>query len=112
MITAGKLNRRIVIQSPVNSVDEYGQKTQGWEQVAEVFAEIRPIGAKEKLRAMEYDAILTHQVTVRYQPHLLPTVGADAWRILYGNRTFIVNSAQEWMDARQWIIFEAREIGN
>jgi len=57
MITAGKLNRRIVIQSPINAVDEYGQKTQGWEKVAEVFAEIRPIGAKEKLRAMEYDAI-------------------------------------------------------
>jgi SPP1 family predicted phage head-tail adaptor len=112
MIQSGKLNRRITIEAPDNKVDEYGQKTEGWKTIAEVSAEIRPISGKEKLRAMAYNTVLTHNVTVRYNPALLPEIAADAWRILYGNRIFMITSAIDWLDARQWIVFDTREVGN
>ena len=112
MITAGKLNRRVTIEAPSATVDAYGQKTKSWETVAEVSASIRPISGKEKLRAMVYDTVLTDEITIRYQPKLLPTVSADAWRIRYKDRKFLVTSALDWMDARQFIVFEVREIGN
>ena len=109
---SGKLRRRVTITAPQSSVDAYGQKTNDYQSIAEVFADIRPIGGKEKLRAMAYDTVLTHEVHVRYQPALLPTIDADAWRIVYGNRVFEVISAVDWMDNRQWIVFEVREVGN
>jgi len=112
MMNAGQLRRRIVIETPDNKVDPYGQKTEGWKPLAEVSANIRPIGGKEKLRAMAYDTVLTHEVTVRYQPALMPSIEADKWRIVYGERKFIVTSAIDWMDERKWIVFEVREVGN
>lgn len=109
---AGKLKRRINVLKSNSKVDEYGQRTSDFVSVGEVWANIKPIGGKEKLRAMAYDTILTHEVTTRYDKRFLPTIDAEAFQIEYGSRTFEVISAIDWMDARQWLIFEVRELGN
>ena len=109
---AGKLNRRVNVLKPNHTVDQYGQQTTGYETFATVWANIKPIGGKEKLRAMAYDTVLTHELTIRYDKRFLPTIAADAWHIEYGQRTFEVISAIDWMDARQWLVLEVREVGN
>lgn len=108
---AGQLNRRITIQRRSAGLDAYGQPSLGWTEIAEVWANIKPIGGREKLRAMAFESTLTHTVLVRYQASLVPEVEADGWQILYGSRIFNISSAMDYEDQRRYIVFDCIETG-
>lgn len=110
-MTAGKLNRRVTVQKPDSVLDEYGQPSTGWVNIATVWANIKPVSGREKMRAMAMEATLTHTVMVRYRPDLLPEVDADTWRILYGTKVLDVTSAVDLNDERKYIVFDCVETG-
>lgn len=107
---AGDLRHRITIERPGATVDDFGQPVpSGWVEVASVWANIKPIGGREKLRAGAVESTLSHTVLVRYQSGLLPVIGADAWRINYGGRLLAIHSAMVVEERGQWIIFDCTE---
>jgi len=108
---AGELNRRVIIQRKSDGDGAFGQATGDWVDIAAVSANIRPIGGREKLRAMAYESTLTHTVKVRYRTDLLPAIEADGWRILYGSRVFDITASMDLDDARRYIVFECIETG-
>lgn len=110
-MSAGKLNRRITIQRRSATLDDYGQESSGWTDIATVWADVRPIGGREKLRSMAVESTLTHTVLVRYRTDLLPAVAADAWRIVYGTRILQITASMDQDDARKFIIFDCVETG-
>jgi SPP1 family predicted phage head-tail adaptor len=105
----GQLNRRITVQTRSATLDAYGQQLNSWATLLTVWANIRPIGGNEKLRAMAMASQLSHTVLVRYNPAFMPPTTADAWRILYGSRVFNIQAARNVDEANQWIIFDCTE---
>ena len=56
----GKLDKRITLQSRSATLDSYGQEIDSWTDVATVWANVKPVGGREKLRSMQVDSLLTH----------------------------------------------------
>lgn len=107
---AGDLRCRVTIERPGSTVDTFGQPVpSGWETVATVWANIKPVGGREKMRSGAVESTLSHTVLVRYQSQLMPVIGADAWRINYGGRLLAIHSAMVVDERREWIIFDCTE---
>lgn len=113
MIAIGKLDRRITVQRRVTTTDDYGQELNSWTDIATVWANIRPIGGRERLAAMAIESTLTHTVAVRYQAQFMPPVQAGAWRIQYvtpvGTRIFGITSGRDLDEGRRHIVFDCTE---
>lgn len=105
----GRLDKRITIQRRSNTLDAYGQQVNQWTDIATVWANVKPIGGREKLRSMVVESLLSHTVMVRYSALLMPPTLADGWRIVYGTRIFNVTAAMDLDEARKWIVFDCTE---
>jgi SPP1 family predicted phage head-tail adaptor len=109
----GKFDKRITLQSRSATLDDYGQQINSWSDVATIWANIKPISGREKLRSMAIESELTHTVAVRYDVRFLPPKTVDAWRIKYvtpaGERIFNINAARDMDEARKYIIFDCTE---
>jgi SPP1 family predicted phage head-tail adaptor len=109
----GQFNKRISLQSRSATLDDYGQQLASWSTVATVWANIKPIGGREKLRAMAVESELTHTVAIRYRASFLPPTTVDAWRISYasasGTRIFNIVAARDLDEAHEYIVFDCVE---
>ena len=107
---AGTLTKRITLQKPGSAVDDYGQPVPGsFDDVATVWAAIRPMGSNERLAASQMQSGQTHVLTVRHTGSLAAATGA--WRIVYGARTFgIVGLPRNPAEAGRWLVFDCVEV--
>ena len=105
----GKLDKRITLQSRSATIDDYGQQINSWTDVATVWANIKPVSGREKMKAMQVDSILSHTVAVRYNATFMPPRTVDAWRIVYNGRYFNIIAAMDLDEARKYIIFDCTE---
>lgn len=64
---AGRLNRRVTLQSPSQSVDELGQPIPGWTDVAVVWADIRMKSGLESIKAGAPVSVVQASIRVRYR---------------------------------------------
>lgn len=65
---AGKLRHRVALQQPVKTQNpETGSVTNGWEKVAELWAEVVPSSAREFVAAMAVQSQITTRITIRYR---------------------------------------------
>lgn len=89
---AGDLNKQIEIQQPVTSTGETGQQEKNYVTVATVWAKIRTLSGNERLMSQQVGAMLTHEVTIRYDASLglKPT-----YRIKYGSRVFDIKDVRD-----------------
>lgn len=106
---AGTLTKRITLQKPGNAVDDYGQPVPGsFDDVATVWASIRPTGSSERLAASQMQSGQTHVITVRHAASIAAATGA--WRIAYGSRTFgVVGLPRNPDEAGRWLVFDCVE---
>jgi len=84
---AGRLDTRMILQRKVESRDSVGGVSWAWEDVAEMWAEVRGLQGREFFAAQQVNATATHQVTIRYRAGVTanmrfveksaPTVGYD-----------------------------------
>jgi SPP1 family predicted phage head-tail adaptor len=95
MDKAGDLSRRITIQSPSESQDEYGQPTQDWTDVCSTWASIRAATSKEVYAASSFVSQVSHIVTIRWRAGI-----AAKQRILYRDRTFEVQGVSDPDESR------------
>lgn len=107
----GRLDKRVTVQQRSSTKDSYGQEIDSWTTIAQVWAQVKPIGGKERMRnaAMVVESILTHTVTVRYSNSLMPPLVADAWRILYGSRILNISTSRDVEEDRRFIEFDCTE---
>ena len=109
MIPAVLFNHRITIQKRTGTLDAYGQEASTWSTVATVWADIRTVGSREKLKGMALDSTLSCTISIRYQAALMPPVQMDAWRIQFGDRYFSVLGGQNWNEMNEMIVFDCVE---
>ena len=67
MMQAGRLNRRCLLQSPSQSVDELGQPIPGWTDVATLWADIRMKSGLESIKAGASVSVVQASIRVRYR---------------------------------------------
>ena len=106
---AGKLNRRITLQARGAGFDDYGQPSEAWADVATLWASIKPISGREKLRAMAVDVQTSQTVMIRYNPDYLPATKVTGWRIKYQDRYLSITAAIDLDDAHEYIVFDCIE---
>ena len=105
----GRLDKRITLQSRSATLDDYGQQINSWSDQGTVWANIKPVSGREKLKAGQVDSILSHTVAIRYNANFMPPRTVDAWRIVYGTRYFNIIAAMDVDEAHQYIIFDCTE---
>lgn len=111
LISAGRLDRRVTIEQPTSSVDSWGQPVEGWAAVASVWANIKPVSTREKMRAGALESEITHTVMVRWREAFAAPAAVDSWRITYGSRAFRVTGGHCPDEGREAFVFDCVETG-
>ena len=103
MTTAGDLNRRLVLEAPVETADGAGGVTRTYQTVTTVWAQLTPMRANADVSADGLAASVTHRIMIR-APRTLTTQhrfrdGARVFRIVAyretAGRRFVEIEAQE-----------------
>jgi len=71
----GPLRERVTIQSGSTADDSMGGGPESWSAIATdptVWAGVRPIRGDERLAALQLQAAVTHEVTIRYRTDVTP----------------------------------------
>jgi SPP1 family predicted phage head-tail adaptor len=109
----GKLDKRVTLQRRSSTLDAYGQEVNSWTDIATVWANVKPVGGREKASMATIDVMLTHRLTIRYNVNFMPPTTVDAWRIVYttktGARIFDIKAAQDIDEAHKYIMFDCQE---
>lgn len=88
MIAAGRLNQRVIVQSPGGSRDAYGERSTTWSDVATVWAALEPMSQREITAGGQEQTGATWRVIVREMSELA-ALAAD-WRVKLGSRVFVL----------------------
>ena len=82
---AGRLNKRITIQSPATGQDATGEPTTGWTDVATVWASIVDVSGREYVAAGGMQNSAQTKITIRYRAGIVPSMrvvhGSDAYNV-------------------------------
>jgi len=84
---AGKLRKRVELQSNTPVANAVGEHVPGWATVDTVWAGIMPASGSERFRNDMESAEVSHKIKIRYYAGLTP-----AMRIKYGTRIFDIQS--------------------
>lgn len=86
-VIAGRLDKRITIQSATSARDGSGQPILTWSDWAVVWAAVEPIRGREYFAAQQVSAETTHRVTIRYRSGVSPQM-----RVVFNGRTFRIEA--------------------
>ena len=82
---AGRLNTRVLIQSPATGQDATGEPTTGWTDVATVWASIVDVSGREYVAAGGLQNSAQTKITIRYRAGIVPSMrvvhGSDAYNV-------------------------------
>lgn len=87
-LRAGRLNKRVSLQTLANTTDGGGGFTQAWSTTATLWAHVEELAGREGFEAQQIASHLTHRVTIRYRTGVTPQQ-----RLLYGSRALKIESA-------------------
>lgn len=109
----GSLNKRLILQKPSDTLDDYGQKSTSWSDVKTIWGNIKPVSGREKMRSGAVESTLSHTIAVRFDTDLCPLMELDGHRIKYsppeGERLFNIKTAIDMDEKRQYIIMDCEE---
>jgi len=104
MTDPGKLNRRLVLEAPVESADGAGGVTQSFETAATLWAQVLPVSARASLDADHAGAAISHRIVIRHRGGL-----TTRHRLREGERVYRIVSLREQDDTRRFIEIAAQE---
>lgn len=107
MSDPGQMNRRLVLEAPVETDDGTGGATRSFNAIATLWASVTPVSAQEEIEAARLGARVTHRIGIRFSSdittrHRLRDGGA-VYRIVSlrdrgGRRRFLDISAEQRID--------------
>lgn len=100
------LNKRITVQSAIESRDEAGNIVIIYVDRLKCWACVEPYGAKIIYGEAEKISEITYQITMRYRPNIL-----QSDRIIYQGRTFLQNLAPINLNSNnEFLRLDCREV--
>lgn len=106
MSKIGNLRERVALQVVAETKDGMGAAIQGWSTVAQVWADVAPMGVGEQWRRQQMQANANFKVTIRYRADVTPQM-----RIAWGTRTFQVRGATNLDQRKRYLEIACEEIG-
>jgi len=91
------LSERIVIQTLSTSVDNQGGRSSSWSTLATVWADVRPLTARETLAAKSAASLVGYEVTTRYRSDVTPKMRitwTPSWSSGTASRTLEVHGVR------------------
>ena len=82
-LDAGKLRHKVEIQEFIEVINSFGEREKYWAHVADVWAAIEPLSAKEFVAAQQMQSSVTARITIRYRPGIKPEM-----RILHRGKVY------------------------
>jgi SPP1 family predicted phage head-tail adaptor len=70
MTDPGRLNRRLVLEAPVEAADGAGGVTRSHAAVAALWAQVTPVAARGAIEASALGATVTHRIRIRRRSDL------------------------------------------
>jgi SPP1 family predicted phage head-tail adaptor len=106
MTAPGELNRRLVLQQPVESADGAGGVARSYAAVTTLWAKVEPVSARGAVVADAPGATVTHRIIIRSGPEVTTrhrlVEGTRIYRIVTlrddATRRFLVIGAEERTD--------------
>lgn len=68
MIDPGRLNRRLVLEAPMETPDDAGGVVRAYSDVGTIWADVTPVAARSDVEAESAGATVTHRIRVRSGP--------------------------------------------
>ena len=90
MTAAGELNRRLVLQAPVETPDGAGGVTRAYQDIAPLWAKLAPFAARGGVVAAARGATVTHRIVIRVRPDV-----TTRQRFRLGTRVFRIVTVRE-----------------
>ena len=84
---AGKLRRRVTIQSPIETQGSTGEMVVAWSEFAVVAASVEPLRGREFWAAKEQQAEVTTRIRIRYLAGVTPKM-----QVLDGTTVYLINA--------------------
>lgn len=103
---AGRLKKRVTVQSKAATRDEYGAEVITWQTYMSGWASVEPLRGREYLEARQAQADVDMRVRMRAQPGKRPTPGM---RVLFESRTLEIVSVIEVNEAGRELQLMCRE---
>lgn len=100
---AGKLDRKIRIETKSVTLDTYGQETVTWTTRAEVWAAVMPLRGSELIASAQLTPETMTKFRIRYRSDILPTD-----RIVYENKNYDIQYVAE-LDRRVGLDITAKQ---
>ena len=107
MSDPGRLNRRLVLEAPLETDDGAGGVARSFHQVATVWASVTPVTAQEEIEAARLGARVTHRIGIRFSSDITTRHrfrdGSAVYRIVSlrdrdGRKRFLDISAEQRID--------------
>jgi SPP1 family predicted phage head-tail adaptor len=89
-MTPGELNRRVVLEAPVESADGAGGVTRGYAAVMTLWASVEPVSARGAVVADAPGATVTHRIVMRRR-----TVVTTRHRLVEGTTIYRIVTLRE-----------------
>ena len=107
MFLPNELCYRLTLEELEREADEGGGFTETWVEVATLSADLRPIGGGEGVEADRLAGRVTHEVSLRYRPGIVP-----AMRFRKDARLFHIVTVIDVEERRCWLkcLCEEREL--
>lgn len=103
------LNRKLVLEAPVQVPDGAGGYSTTWEARGTLWAEIRPGTGREKAAEFMTVATIPFRITVRAAPEGAASRPVPEQRFRSGNRIFTIKAVTEADAAQHYLVCFAQE---
>jgi len=104
-MASGIFRHPVTVQRLTGVRNEYGEKTDTWEDLFETWAEVKPIRSREFFSATAVNSEVTHRVVMRYDSRVKANM-----RILHEGRIFeIEGPPRDYMERHDKIELLCRE---
>lgn len=102
---AGRLNKRVVIQSVTETRDSKGGITQTWATFSTVWASVEPLVGKEYFSSKQVNAETSIKIRIRYLTNV-----TSKMRVKFGSRIFeIVSPPIDIREGNREIVLMCKE---
>ena len=104
MIDPGKLDRRLVLEEPVDLPDGAGGVTRSYQTAATLWAQVAPAAARGEVAADSLGAAVTHRIVIRAGPTV-----TTRHRLRDGTRVFRIVNVREQDASGRLLTIHAEE---
>jgi SPP1 family predicted phage head-tail adaptor len=81
------LRHKLTLQQEIRTADDMGGYVRSWKNIADLWAEIIPVGGMEQFFANQLQASVTHRILLRYRPDITANN-----RLLFEKRAFNIHA--------------------